>query len=521
MADFYLKSGSGATARANSTAYVLGDRVVIARADTSANYLVARAWVLECTTAGTSGAAVPTWPATVTQDTTTVTDGTVTWTCRKPGFSSGTTANWTFAAIYDDYVASAMAAGDRLFVSNNHASSYAAHLTVSFPGTPASPNQVLCVSDAAAPPTALAATATVTTTGASDITWNGSQYCYGIELSAGSGAVNSYMNLGSAVAGGTTQTYKNCTFKLAATSANNKIFIGGVVANQPVSRVLWRNCSFNFTAAAHQVYTRMGDLEIQGLSALAGTTSPTTLFSTGSNQYRGRIIASGLDLTNLVAAVNIFSAGVPSIGSIRNSKLPASWTGSLVSGTMIPGERYTMHNCDSADTNYRIWQEGYAGSVRSETTLVRTGGSGDGTTTLSWKMATSANAEYPLILLESGEIHSEWIDTVGAAKTVTVEILHDSTTNLKDDEIWLDVQYLGTTGFPLSLFANDAKADVFATAADQTASTATWTTTGLTNPNKQKLAVTFTPQEKGVAICRVMLAKASYTVYVDPMATVS
>lgn len=180
-----------------------------------------------------------------------------------------------------------------------------------------------------------------------------------------------------------------------------------------------------------------------------------------------------------------------------------------------------MHNCDNADTNYRIWQEGYAGSVRSETTLVRTGGSGDGTTTLSWKMATSANAEYPLILLESGEIHSEWIDTVGAAKTVTVEILHDSTTNLKDDEIWLDVQYLGTAGFPLGSFANDAKADVFATAADQTTSTVAWTTTGLTNPNKQKLSVTFTPQEKGVAICRVMMAKASYTVYVDPLATVS
>jgi hypothetical protein len=265
----------------------------------------------------------------------------------------------------------------------------------------------------------------------------------------------------------------------------------------------------------------MGVFKIQGGSALTGTTSPTTLFGPASGTYISWIEASGSDLTNLAAAVNIFSAGAPSIGIIRNSKLPASWTGSLVSGTMIPGERYTMHNCDSADTNYRIWIEDYAGSIRSETTLVRTGGAGDGTTTLSWKMATSADAEYPLILLESGEIHSEWIETVGAAKTVTVEILHDSTTNLKDDEIWLDVQYLGTTGFPLGSFANDAKADVFATAADQTASTATWTTTGLTNPNKQKLAVTFTPQEKGVAICRVMMAKASYTVYVDPMATVS
>ena len=43
----------------------------------------------------------------------------------------------------------------------------------------------------------------------------------------------------------------------------------------------------------------------------------------------------------------------------------------------------------------------------------------------------------------------------------------------------------------------------------------------MSNPNKQKLSVTFTPQQIGTIKCRVCLAKTSKTVYVDPIATLS
>jgi hypothetical protein len=68
---------------------------------------------------------------------------------------------------------------------------------------------------------------------------------------------------------------------------------------------------------------------------------------------------------------------------------------------------------------------------------------------------------------------------------------------------------------------SDAKTNYLATAADQTDSSESWTTTGLTTPVKQKLAVTFTPQEKGVIMWRVVLSKPSVTVYVDSKAVVS
>jgi hypothetical protein len=161
----------------------------------------------------------------------------------------------------------------------------------------------------------------------------------------------------------------------------------------------------------------------------------------------------------------------------------------------------------------------YEGDVYSETTIVRTGGASNGTTPLSHKLVSSAARKFTAPLY--GPDLVIWNAAVGSAKTATVEIVHDSVTNLTDAEVWLEVEYLGTSGFPMSLFASDRKADILATAADQTDSSEAWTTTGLTNPNTQKLSVTFTPQEIGVVRARVVLAKASATVYVDPLITVA
>jgi hypothetical protein len=200
---------------------------------------------------------------------------------------------------------------------------------------------------------------------------------------------------------------------------------------------------------------------------------------------------------------------------VRNCKLPASWSGSIGFGTPGPGSVFELYNCDSADTNYRLEKKTEFGTITHETTVVKTGGASDGTTTLSWKMVSNADAEWNHQTLDSPEI-VKWNETTGSSVTVTVDIIHDSVTNITDQQIWLEVQYLGTSGRPLSLFVDDAAADYITAAADQTDSSSTWTTTGLTNPNTQKLNVTFTPQEKGFIHAVVKLAVASKTVYIDP-----
>lgn len=419
-----------------------------------------------------------------------------------------------------DGIGSVDAAGDTIYVSGNHAESTAGAVVFSCAGTLALPSKIICVNDAAQPPTAVATTATMTTTGTSAWTLRGSFYMYGITFNTGTGG--NAVSLIQADVDQDCQLYENCNFKLVASSASY-VQIG--TANSGVeSKVTWKNCGLSFAAAANHLRPGMTEFKWEGGSLLAGTASPTALITPQSNHINVEI--SGVDLSQGAAGMNIVTANAAATGKVvlRNCKLPASWSGALgaPTGYFVRNE---MHNCDSADTNYRMWIEDYAGSIKSETTIVRTGGASDGTTALAWKMVTSANAEYPIILLVSPE-GALWNDTTGASKTLTVEIVHDSQgagsgSKFQDDEVWLEVMALTTSGFPLGAWITDCKADVLAAAANQADSSETWTTTGLTTPVKQALSVTFTPQEKGVITWRVVCAKASKTLYVCPEATLT
>lgn len=432
------------------------------------------------------------------------------------GLDTDTGATWALAKATLTGAAAIDAAGDNIYLSQSHAESTAAAVTFNFAGTSANPVKVVCVNDAAEPPTAVASTATVTTTGNSAITINGSCYVEGIKFVCSSGATgNVNINL-SPVAG--VQYYKNVTFEFGTTGGNSDLV---TAPNNVKGHTIFENVGVVFIQALQSLIVRQS-FEWHGGSVTATSVNLTRVIDATDGGKGSRCLISGVDFSGIGAGSNLAQA--ESAGShvvFRNCKLPASWTGSLTSATPSEGNVVEMHNCDSADTNYRLWVESYYGSIKSETTIVRTSGASDGTTAYSWRVASNANANYPLGSLDTIELPARWNSTVAAAVTVTVEILHDSLTNLTDADVWLEVQYLGTAGFPRSLYVSDAKANILAAAADQTASAAAWTTTGLTNPNKHKLAVTFTPQEVGFIQAKVHLAKPSYTVFVDPKMTVS
>lgn len=409
-------------------------------------------------------------------------------------------------------------AGDRIWISQSHAETSASNTTITCPGSLASPCQMLCGNDAAEPPTALASTATITTTSTADLFVDGNFYCYGVSFFS-----NHYIWL----SGGTApqiQQFDNCAFRLTGSSGEFIWLSNGGFQDNGIIR--WTNCNVRFGATGQGIFAT-GRMEWIGGSVLSGGTSPTNLFLNGAfRTYQGKFLISGVDLSNLGTSTNLFLAGDQQVdGVIRNCKLPASWNGVLISGTQTAGSRYAMYNCDSGDTNYRLWVEDFSGSIKSETTIIRTGGANDGTTGLSWKMVTAANAEYPVIHLESPEIVI-WNETTGSSVSVTAEIVHDSAgagsgSKFQDNEIWIDVQYLGTSGYPLGTVITDCKADVLASAANQTDSTETWTTTGLTTPVKQKLSVSFTPRKKGFIHAKIVMAKASKTCYVCPKIAVA
>jgi hypothetical protein len=415
-------------------------------------------------------------------------------------------------------------AGDRTFVSDAHAESSASSQTITCPGTPTTPSQILGGDDAAEPPTALATTAVAATTTNNNITVRGSFYMYGLTLRAGSGSNNTTLFLNDN--GNNVQVFENCVLENGATGSSGVVQFGSLAGSHGYQRLINTNLKFGGVAQGANVIGIRLDIE-GGALASGSAAINSSLFRLGSSGFPAKLTVSGFDMSGADAACAIFSknSGSGNTAVIRNSKLPTSWAGSLVTGTLQVDDRFEMHNCDAGDTNYRMWVEEYAGNIKSEIIIVRTGGASDGTTPLSWKMVSGTNAEYPTIALVSPEI-VQWNATTGGSKTVTVEIVHDSQgagtgADFQNNEIWLEVQYLGTSGFPLGAFSRSVKADVLATAADHTNSSETWTTTGLTTPVKQALSVTFTPQEKGFFHARVFLAKASKTVYVDPKITVS
>lgn len=506
MADIYVKSGGGTKNAGDyrgiwTTAgnWAVGDRVI------AVNLVSYR--VHECTTAGAGDAAEPTWNTT-TAGTTTMAAGAV-FTTRIPDTWANATVDLTRAAAND-------AAGDTIYVSQSHNESTASTVTLNLAGTNTSPTRIICANDSATPPTSVATTGTVTATTSGGIVINGSVYVYGLNFSA-----NAAIQLGTA--GSINQYFEKSSFYITVNSSNINVMTCNVAAIS-TSKTVFNQCTFRFTNAGCGIQPAAAKTIVLGGGLHSSSVAITALCpGWGGGRAQGDVLIDGFDCSTAASTMKMLGGTAgngPNTFIIRNSELPASWTGTLFNGTPTgPGSEIRMYNCDSADTNYRLRTESISCTVVSETTIVRTGGASDGATPLSWKMVSTSNANYPSVVAESPEIVI-WNDTTASAKTITVEVVTDNVT-LTDAECWLEVQYLGTSGFPLGVFLTDCKADVLATAANQTTSAVAWTTTGLTTPVKQKLEVTFTPQEKGFVHAKVMLAKPSTIVYVCPKATVA
>lgn len=419
-------------------------------------------------------------------------------------------STWALAKADLTGVAAIDTAGDTIYVSDNHAESTAGAITLAFAGTVAAPTRLLCVDDTGNPvtPTALATGATVSTTGANNLGIQGNLYAYGIQWLAGSAANAANINL-SASQNGVRQHFKSCDLILNNSNLGSQI-------NTAASLLTFEDCRFRF-GHANQQFVMSGSVRISGGSIISGGTSLTNFLTTSSGN-RADVIVDGTDFSNFSSTVNLIGGSGTGSGRItfRNCKLPASWSGSLFNATPTQAcLRAEMWNCDNASTNYRMWVEDAYGSIKQDTTYVKSGGATDGTQTISWKMVSSANASFPLPL--ASPEFAIWNDGTGATKTVTVDILHGSATALKNDEVWLEAVYLGNASFPISSKLTCAKTDILATPGDQPSSSATWAG-GLASANTQKLTVDITPQMKGMIQLRVCLAKASYTVYVDPVA---
>lgn len=417
---------------------------------------------------------------------------------------------WANAFATMAYSLTQMSAGDTLYVSDAHVEGASAYVTLTSPGTAASPCSILCVDDTAdpEPPTALASTAVVdTTVGSIDL--RGYAYCYGVSFKAGtSSSPNILFYNPSAL----WWKCERCEFWLRATSSTQNIRCGQTSGTHVYQHLEWIDCVVNFAQANHYIAVGPCDLEWRG-GSFAGTVSTTLL---ADSTFVGSANINGVDLStfsNTLVAAPINSTHI----SFENCKLHASVTLSSTPAGGASGPKITMVNCDSGSLNYRYERQAYEGAIYHEATIVRTGGASDGTTPISRKMVSSANSGFHDPLVSQPIVI--WNETVGSSITLTIETVTDNVT-LQDDESWIEVEYLGTSGLPLSLRATD-RVGIFGTPANQPTSSETWTTTGLGTPVKQALAVSITPEVKGPIKIWVCLAKSSTTAYFCPKVNVS
>ncbi len=449
-----------------------------------------RVW--RCTTGGTTGGSEPAW--TLTKGSTTSDNGVV-WTevTGQEAYQSAGAWSAPYARVETAFLASRAVGGDFIFVSSNHAQTSSSDVTISSTGTVASLCYIICVDESGSghvPPTSadLKTTATVTATGTANMTIDsGGLYAYGITFSHGTSSNTTVMRIASA--SGAHHIFEACALKKQGTGATANAFILGVSATAGAdSSLTWINTTIQFDNTSDSISLRGTRFKwINTASAITGATLPNTLFTDGGNAIGGTVNIEAVDLSALGSGKTLVGAYQAPINFFfKYCKLGASVT---ISGTQSrPGyaEIY-LTCCDNGATNNRNEKYNSLATETTETTVIRTGGSSDGTTGFSHKIATSANPTWAEPFL--GMPLAIWNGTTGSNVTATIEGIYSAAALPNNDDIGVDFEYFGASGNPQGSFASGTKSNIMASGSALTASTQAWDSLATARANTTTYAV--------------------------------
>ena len=424
-------------------------------------------------------------------------------------------SNWANAFTTLTTALATETTGDTLYVAHDHSESTAGTVALGTNGSNSNPTKIICVDRAGSVPPVSAdrrTTAQVTATGNNNITFGGYSYWDGVIFNAGNSTGIAVIQIPTTLSG-LWLRFDNCSFRLGSTGSS-RIEIGSSGAGG--NFVEWNNCTASFSAVAQNITLNAGILRwLNTPSALIGAQVPTTLF-VPTTAHGGMVECRGVDLSAAGSGKTICGQS-PTSTAVKYAFIDCTINASATKAAAVNGAgtaEVDFVRCGASGINYTIFHAAHeGGTLVEETTIVRSGGATDGTTPLAWKIVTTSACafsqpfECPAIAI--------WNDTSGSAKTATVEGIASALPT--DQEVWLECQYLGSASTPQGSFVSDAKADLLAAAANQTSSSATWG--GSTAAFK--LAVTFTPQQKGWIYAYVKIGKASSTFYVDPLVTLT
>lgn len=407
------------------------------------------------------------------------------------------------------------AAGERIYVDDDHQETLTADVIYAFAGTEGNPVEVIVV---------LTNTTTAVAnynagiqwiegdTGNDEISLGGYSYFWGIFIEAGDMSTN-FVRIDSSA------TFERSKIKLEETTGD---YLG----------IYGDNAQLNLIDS---------DIEFAHVSnyiKLTGTATVTwiggTLTGDQNNLFYisddgGVVRATGIDISSMNGG-NIFYVAEGSeriLGYLKGIKLHAA-NPTLITAGVSPekGTEVLMDIADNGNTIYKFRREYQYGYAQDETTKVITGKAlYDGVNEFTAKMVsrTAPTASY----FDPWRYHLTTLRETGFAanRTYTVHIAQDDPAvqpaALNDDEVWLEVVYPDDANAKYNI-KTDKIATPTTAAAAQTASVEVWEGLAATT-RLQELSVQIDAADgkNGPVEIWVCLAKESITMYVCPEVYVS
>ena len=508
MADWYCFSvaWTAVAAWSSLTLYSVGNLVRQLATPTIGNERVFRASAI---TTGLSGSSEPSWTLTKGGNTT---DSGVTWTevTGNSGYQQvGSTTTWTAPHARIENMLAWMASSDRGFASSDHTQTRSgASVTFTSPGSTCvfvSVSRTTGNIPPAAGDITAGASAAMTAVVFGTFGILGGGDWSGFDFTGSSGAdIDQSLVIGN---GPGYYRLRNCTFN--TTSGTNNSFTLG---QSGTVKIRLDGPTFNIGQAINAPGSG-ANARIFIENATWGGTLPSSVFSfAGPSDLE----IHGSDLSGFDSGSNTLFNSSSYVSRIRaiNCKLGA---GVITAATTTAGDpaEYQIINCDSGATGYRNEWHRSLGDITTNTTYTMTGGATDGVEAVSHKWTTNANAT--IIAPLEGPVLSIWNTLTSGTHTATVQILSNATLN--NNDIWLELETLGSASYPISTVADDGIATSITADAAQASSSASGRS--LSGATMQQLQVAFSPALVGMIEGRIKLAKPSTTVYVNPQLIVT
>ena len=506
MASYYVNSNAGALEYSKKV-WSVGEFMVPTEADVTTNHLVAKGWIWECTTGGTSSA-TPTWPASVTDNVTTVTEaGGVVWTARLPD-------NWTHAlpGLYWIGVSTSVVpvATDIIYVAHNHVSKIYVNNNTIVLGKA----KVVSVTSGTTTPE-YGAKERVNAARSLQLNNEGIS---GFLFECGTLTTSA-----SSIGFGGINYLANSLIVLNNTNASSTINFGAGDTSVPNTFTL-ENCGFWFKAGGqHLQASGASKKTFENCYIHASSTTVTALLNFFGRGC-GEVAAIGCDFSNCTNLIDLTnSADEPWFAKFSNCKVPASITTGTHFG--VGSGVIELQACSSADHNYDYYYQDGSGVIQdSQSVYLTTSPSQikdvDGTL-VSYSLECNPDAA----ITNTFPLCSPWsaifVGSTGS-KTVSMKVAYDSATLLKDSECWIEVEYYGDATTPKStiegsfpVVSGTISRDIIAAGSNLSDTSEGWTGTGgWANKKTHTLSKTVTINQQGYVRARVVIAK-DQTIYAD------